>query len=245
MMTSMLNDCMPEFNNYALKNRGISVARFSLVAGLLIGTLMTTAAVAADLPVKARPLTGISAPEMNWTGFYAGVFGGYHDGKITQEGCTGLCPVNPKLTGGFVGLQAGYDHEYSNHIVAGVFGWVPLTRPKTSYDIGFGLVYDNKPRFAAVAAARFGYAFDKCLPYIFGGVGYANVEVQSGGLSWTKNYVGPVVGVGAEVALTRHISFDVRYMFSSAPKRTFDFGGGPESYGEYASNFIAGINYRF
>lgn len=221
--------------------------RSLFVAGLLLGgsLMVTTAAVAADLPVKAEPLSAMTSPAVNWTGFYVGAFGGYHYGNVTQEGCVGLCPVDPKLKGGLFGFQGGYDYEFSNHVVLGGFGWVPLTRLTASYDLGSGLIYDVRTRFAALAAARVGYAFDRWLPYVFGGVGYANIEISSGGTSWREGYFGPVVGLGVEYSLMCHVSVDFRYMYSSAPKKTYDFGGGPEQYGEFASNFLAAVNYRF
>src|SRR5665213_2313174 len=128
------------------------------IVGLLAS--LTTGAFAADLPVKARPIT----PQvMNWTGFYGGIFGGYHDGDITQQGCTGLCAVNPRLTGGLFGLQAGYDYQFSDNVVIGAFALLPLVRPTTTINIGGpGLDFHVKPRFAAVLAGRLGMAFDRC-----------------------------------------------------------------------------------
>lgn len=217
-------------------------------ATLLAAAVLNTGAMAADMPMKARGPAYVYAPEMSWTGFYMGIFGGYHAGNITQSGCVGLCPVDPKLNGGLFGLQVGYDYQFANRVVAGVFGWVPLTRPQADINIGGpGLDFHVKPTFAYVIAGRLGYAYDKWLPYVFGGLGYAKVEVHSDvtGLTPTNSYYGPVVGLGLEYAITRNISFDLRYMYSSAPLKTYDFGGGLEDYGERASNYLAAINYRF
>lgn len=216
--------------------------RGAVVVGLLAS--LTTGAVAADMPVKARPIT----PQvMNWTGFYGGVFGGYHDGNITQEGCVGLCAVDPKLRGGLFGLQAGFDYQFSNNLVVGAFGLLPLVRPTTTINIGGpGLDFHVKPQFAAVLAGRVGMAFDRWLPYVLGGAGFATVEVHSDvtGLTPSNSYVGPVFGAGVEYAFTRHVSVDFRYIYQSLPLKTYDFGGGLEQYGEHSSNFLLSLNYR-
>jgi|SRR5665213_584482 len=203
-------------------------------------------AMAADMPVKAPSY--VQAQPMNWTGPYVGVFGGYHDGNITQSGCVGLCAVDPKLNGALFGLQVGYDYQFNNHVVVGIFGWVPLTRPTATINIGGpGLDFHVNPKLAYLAAGRLGYSFDKWLPYVFGGVGYAKIEVHSDvtGLTPSNSYYGPVLGFGLEYAVTRNISVDLRYMYSSAPLKSYDFGGGLENYGEHASNYLAAVNYRF
>ena len=203
---------------------------------------------AADMPVKARvaaPANVVAAK--NWTGFYVGVFGGYHNGTITQSGCVGLCAVDPTLKGGLFGFQAGYDYQFNNNVVVGVFGWLPVTRPKGTTSIGPGLDFHVNPTSAWVAAARLGYAYDRFLPYVFAGVGYTKVDVHSDvtNITSSNSYRGPVLGLGVEYAITNNITLDLRYMYSTVPMKTYDFGGGPEDYGERASNFLASINYRF
>jgi len=212
---------------------------------LIVAVSTIGAASAADMPAKVRG--PVVDQKMSWTGFYLGLFGGYHAGNITQSGCVGLCPVDPKIEGGLFGIQAGYDYEFSNHVVLGAFGWVPLTRPKSTVSLGPGLDFHVNPTWAAVIAGRVGYAFDRWLPYVFGGVGFARVEVHSDvtGLTPSNDFTGPVVGFGVEYAILPHVSIDLRYMYSTAPKADFDFGGGVEQYGERASNFLASVNYRF
>ncbi len=192
---------------------------------------------AAPAPVRAQ--------QMNWTGFYAGLFAGYHTGNISIHGCTGFCPLDPKLDGGLAGIQFGYDRQFSNDIVAGVFGWIPVVRPDSHLDAQI-YQYDLKQRFTAIAGARVGRAFDRWLPYAFGGVEFTNLEItDSAGNSFDNDYVGLAAGVGVEYAITRHLSFDGRYMYTHLPGENFDFGGGPEKYSENGSSFLAAVNYRF
>jgi outer membrane immunogenic protein len=113
--------------------------KWAVAAAAVLGLAAQASAADLKMPVKAAGATSHQVQAHNWTGFYIGAFGGYHDGKITQSGCVGLCPVDPKITGGLFGIQAGYDYQFQNNIVLGVFGWVPLTRPKTTISIGPGL----------------------------------------------------------------------------------------------------------
>ena len=117
---------------------------------------------------------------------------------------------------------------------------------------GIGTVSDQiKQRFTAVLGARVGYAYDTWLPYAFAGLDYTGLRVTTGpGSSFAKNYdhtyVGLAAGVGVEHALTRHVSLDLRYMYTHLPSRTFNFGGGPEKYSEpNGSTLTGGITYRF
>jgi outer membrane immunogenic protein len=211
-------------------------------------TLTIQAASAADLPARmATKAPAYIAQTYNWTGVYGGIFGGYHDGDITQSGCVGMCAVDPHLRGGIFGLQAGFDYQFSNNIVTGVFGWVPLVRPETTINIGPGADFDVRPQFAAVVAGRVGYAINNWLPYAFGGVALSSVKVHSRMMNLTpsNSYTGPAFGVGVEYAFLPNWSVDLRYTYLDFPKKTYDFGGGPEQYGEHSNNFTVGLNYRF
>jgi len=224
--------------------RSVGAVAFALLAfGALGGTVAQAADIAA-MPAKAPAYVVTS--QKNWTGFYVGAFGGYHDGKITQSGCVGLCPVDPTMKGGLFGVQVGYDYQLSNNIVVGAFGWLPLSRPKSTTDIGLGITFRADPTVAWAAAARVGYAYDRWLPYVFGGVAYTHVKVTSSfNVTDSNSYVGPVLGLGLEYAITQNISIDFRYMYSSFPKKEYNFGGGPSSYGESSSNYLFAVNYRF
>lgn len=217
--------------------------RSAVAFAMALGGL-SVAAQAADMPKKA-PAYVIA--QKNWTGFYVGLFGGYHDGKITQSGCVGLCPVDPTLKGGLFGVQAGYDYQFNNNVVLGVFGLVPITRPKGTTSLGPGLDFHTNPTFAWVGAGRIGYAFDRVLPYVFGGVGYVDVDVHSDvtNITSSNKHYGPVLGLGVEFAVTRNISIDLRYMHMTSRNKTYNFGGGNADYGERASNYLASVNYRF
>ena len=56
-----------------------------LLTTISLLALAATAAVAADIPVRARQGAGLSAGRYNWTGFYLGINGGYGWGRSRLE----------------------------------------------------------------------------------------------------------------------------------------------------------------
>jgi len=94
----------------------------STIAALAIGT--ASAALAADLPVKAPPPP--PAPVWNWTGFYIGVNGGYSWGRSSRD-LNFFNPLNGvilatgtgggrDMNGGLFGGQIGYNWQSSNWV---------------------------------------------------------------------------------------------------------------------------------
>ena len=142
-------------------NGGTMFIRLIVAAAFfLISTI--SGAFAADLPEEQ---TVYPPPSMIWTGFYVGAFAGYHFSRLTQEGCTGLCPTSSDgPSGALLGVQGGYDYQFSNNVVLGAFAAVPLLRPETTVHLGGGADFKVSPQFAATAAVRLGYAMDQWLP---------------------------------------------------------------------------------
>lgn len=223
--------------------------RFGMVLAALVA--LTFPAMAADLgpmPTKAAP--GEIYAARNWTGFYLGIFGGYHAGDLKESGCVGLCALNPKLEGGLFGVQGGFDYQFSNNIVVGAFAMAPIVFPDTTINIGCaGCDFHTDGQYVVIVGGRLGYAWGRALPYVFGGAGFASVKVHADITNVTvkNDYVGPALGLGVEYRLIGNVSVDARYTYMSLPKRTYDFAppGNASQIGETSNNFTLGINYRF
>jgi outer membrane immunogenic protein len=105
------------------------------------------AAGAADLPVKAPPMTPVVAPAFSWTGFYLNGGFGYglwaaDETTIRLDGTCAVCvPQRQGGTGWFGTVGAGFDYQLNDRIVAGVFTDANLSRIK-------GTVQDEFPFFA-------------------------------------------------------------------------------------------------
>jgi opacity protein-like surface antigen len=100
---------------------------FSL--GLVAATVLSSAAVAADLPVKAfAPLP----PQPSWSGFYVGLNGGYSFGSASYSQAGGFTSTafgsnfplysagHNSLKGALAGGQAGYNWQVSNRWLFGL-----------------------------------------------------------------------------------------------------------------------------
>ncbi len=144
---------------------------------------LSGAAFASDLPRRSAPVApapvAVSAPL--FTGFYAGVVGGYRWDVIRSNDATGA------LGGSAIGLTAGYNHRVGN-IVVGVEGDVSLGRRDDS-------AFHDARQYGTVRA-RAGYAFGNLLPYVtagYAGARFAGFDGVSHGFAY---------GAGAEFAIS-------------------------------------------
>jgi outer membrane immunogenic protein len=98
-----------------------------ILGGLAASALLIAAplggASAADMPLKAPPPP---PPVMSWTGWYAGVNGGYSWGDWDSSSLAAIFPggtgARPDVKGWFGGVQAGYNWQVSSQWVLGIEG---------------------------------------------------------------------------------------------------------------------------
>jgi outer membrane immunogenic protein len=234
------------------------------VAALVLGP---TAALAADLPVKAPPPVVI----YDWTGFYIGGSAGGSLGgsnhvdpfgqNLTQEGF--------RVQGGLVGGTLGYNWQVGSFVVGfeGDASWVDE----------YGSHIDNGPSAAAVAAVdalgnplfrsftrenwlatvrgRAGYAVDNLLFYVTGGYAAAGVEAgikdaATGAtvVSATSTRSGWTGGGGIEWGFLPNWSAKFEWLFVKYQDKGFvtALGDGPRGAVTLDDNVVRfGINYRF
>lgn len=199
---------------------------------------------AADLIISDAVLYD-PAPVADWTGFYAGAFVGGHAGTVIEYVCSGLCSGDFALNGVIGGLDAGYDHQLDANWVVGAFVQLPLLKPSGSALVG-GATFTVEPQFAFAGGVRVGYAVDAFLPYAFAGVAVVNSKVTSSfGPAPTATHFGVSAGVGLEAMIADQWSIDGRYTYTGLGAATYDWGGGPEEYGENSHNLTIGAHYRF
>lgn len=200
-------------------------------------------------PLSAAPASaqGLAAGSTDWTGFYAGVWGGYHAGMIDNTSCGGTCDDNIPLNGGVVGINAGYDMMYDEDWLIGGFVTLPLTKPTATSSIFSAKV---SPNWATAAGVRIGRPMDNFLPYALVGVAVANVTVSGGATSSTATHFGGVLGAGLEFEIMDNLSLDTRYTLGLLAPATYNpFCSSPAAcysdYNEISHNFSVGLNYKF
>ena len=199
-------------------------------------------AAAADLAPRAvEPIAPVYLP-FNWTGFYVGAQAGYQFGKISgpfeNSAQTGSAPYSIDTDGGVFGGFAGYNHQFSNFVVGaeGDANFVVGTK-KTDRNLPFTFFGAGAPAgFADIGGEqtwnaslrlRAGYAFDRFLPYVTGGVAFGNVKTfyapagLPDALTQETDRVGWTIGAGMEYAITDHILARLEYRYADLGKKSF------------------------
>jgi outer membrane immunogenic protein len=243
------------------------------VAGLL---LAGGSALAADIPRKSQAAPPViqQLPMFTWTGFYAGLSGGYafETGKSSLSGspdllATGLTPGAAKTLGdGFmIGATVGYNQQFGM-FVAGLeadLSYVDLGRTVTSSNGGLTTTFSQDANYLGTVRGRLGVAFDRLLVYGTGGLAFGDQKASTNlaglGAAWTggKDAVrfGYVIGAGMEYAFTNNWSAKVEYLYYDLGKANYlspQVAGAAvpgvfgDSRAEAKGNLVrAGLNYRF
>lgn len=215
------------------------------------------AANAADLPVKAA--RSVVAPFFGWTGFYAGVEGGYawsRDRTVEFDLGGQLTGFSQRFrpAGGFGGVHVGYNHQLDRFVV-GIEGDADFGRVNAGF-VNSGIFhYDARKEWEASVRGRLGYTpIDRLLLYVTGGVAFTELKY-----SWadTAGFLAPVdaslskagwtAGIGGEAALTNRVTARVEYRYSDFGTTRFDWPAVPGSYEQHPrfQSVRGGVSVRF
>src|SRR5829696_3241999 len=121
------------------------------------------AAKATDLRIPDPP-----SPHYNWTGFYAGVFGGGAYAAWAADYCrNGACRHAEGQAGGFaVGVYGGYNYQFAiRYVIGGEFDWGKSSSSRDEHIFGDSAVLSGFGAFGS-ARLRAGYAFDRLLALV-------------------------------------------------------------------------------
>ena len=222
---------------------------------------MAGTAYAADL-VTELPI----ASTYNWTGGYVGAQAGYAWGDsvggdylISSGASDATGGVDPS---GFIGgLHAGYNHQFTNNVVLGIEGDINFANIKGSMDPLHNSAGAPFPPNSASAKMdwngsvrlRAGYAIDRFLPYITGGVAFGRYEftpdyAATGPIPGSKTQTGWTIGAGLEYALTDHLTTRIEYRYTDFGKATYDIPGFAlyETRAKLTTNDVRiGLTYKF
>jgi outer membrane immunogenic protein len=214
-------------------------------AGILTLAALNPAA-AADLSRRYQPPPPVQAPIMaqvyNWTGFYVGVNGGGAWGQ-SDWSRTG----NFDVSGGLVGGTVGYNWQ-AGPWVLGVEGDLDWTNINGNTSNGCAPGCKTSNDWLGTARGRVGYAFDRFLPYITGGLAVGNVQANLAGVDVAKSTnAGWTAGAGVQFAINNQWSLKAEYLYVDLG--TFNCGVAcgttPNEVGFTSHIGRAGINYRF
>jgi outer membrane immunogenic protein len=229
------------------KNSKNGLNRIALVPAIaLLGFAAVGPARASDLSVaplyKAPPV--VAAPAYNWSGFYVGVNGGGGWGTSNWNSAGSL-----NVSGAVIGGTAGVNWQMG-HAVLGLEGdvdWSNLKGTATSAFCPAGCTTNND--WLATVRGRAGYAFDRFLPYVTGGVAVGDIKASTPGFAGaTQTNAGWTAGGGVELALTNNWTAKAEYLHVDLGNMNcgFNCGVAPNNSVSLKSDVVrGGVNFRF
>jgi outer membrane immunogenic protein len=193
-------------------------------AGLLALAAATSPAAAADLPPRlpvAKAPAYIPPSVYNWTGFYIGVNGGYGWGQSEHsDTLLGVSTGDFDLSGGLVGGTVGFNYQAGPWVwgLEGDLDWANIQGTSGTFLTGAGLTsYATELRWLSTVRGRLGYAFDRVLPYVTGGlaVGDVRADINTPGATATgsNTQIGWTVGAGVEYGITPNVTAKIEYNY--------------------------------
>ncbi len=215
--------------------------RFVLAAAAV--ALSIGAANAADMRGPAMPAKAPAyvAPIYNWTGFYAGLNGGGGWGHASVSG-----PLSTggdfNTSGGLIGGTLGYNYQVGQ-AVFGLEGDIDWANIKGSATCAAGVTCEAKNTWLGTARGRIGYAFDRFMPYVTGGLAVGDVKTEATGLgSASTTKAGWTLGGGVEAAIAGPWTVKAEYLYVDLKNASAPAGSSTD----FRTNVVrGGINYRF
>lgn len=219
----------------------------SLLLASTVVLIAATGAKAADAIVYEEPAPVVAAPVFSWNGAYLGGQIGYGWGKSRFGDDTGS--INLKPDGFLGGLYAGYNFDLGNSVVLGIDGDVTYNNLKDSNTFLGDTYLESKLRWSGAVRARAGYAVDRFLPYIAGGVAFGSVKNTIGddevSFSQSKTLTGWTAGAGVDYAATDNVIVRLEYRYTDYGHKSFDVDG-ESTRNKFKTNEVRlGVAYKF
>jgi outer membrane immunogenic protein len=211
--------------------------------GVLIAAQCAAAADLSVAPLYKAPPAPL--PQVyNWTGLYVGANGGGGWGNSWwNANTTGI-----NLSGAMVGGTAGYNVQFGNTVfgLEGDIDWQHLSGTAATPLCPGCTTSDN---WLSTVRGRIGYAFDRVMPYVTGGLAVGDIRAAAPGFSGgSSTNAGWALGAGVEIALPGNWTAKAEYL--RVDLGSFNCGTGcstsPTGNVSLQENvFRAGVNYHF
>lgn len=159
---------------------------------------MIGAADAESVPKRSSPRIGepyappsLDAAVPNWTGWYVGVHGAWHDEDAWA-----------------LGGHGGYQYQWESRLVLGLEADVAY-QWSDSFDVSNATA---TPEWSGTVRARAGYAVGNLLPYGTAGWGWKSFSMEGDPASSHETVDGFVWGGGVDARLTKVLSARLEYL---------------------------------
>ncbi|MET3925835.1 outer membrane protein [Devosia sp. 2618] len=228
-----------------------------LSASATFAVLSVSGVMAQNLSLSQADPIAMGTSDFSWTGFYAGVNGGYGWGNLTTTNLDEHETFD--VNGGIGGVQVGYNQDFGGFVlgIEADFGISNVTKSVDFYDQGifFGTA-TNGVRNLATVRGRAGVAIDRLLPYITGGLAVGSGQLQYNLLGETfgstQTHVGWSLGAGLEYAVSDRLTVRAEYLYTDLGTAHYDAASKPPFFlGTPFDNKInfgtvrGGINFKF
>jgi outer membrane immunogenic protein len=233
-----------------------------LTVAAVLASVAAGSAIAADLPSRNAPPPMLSpAPVYNWSGFYVGGNAGVgwaNGGNVTvHDPVLGSKSINVSSHSGFIGGgQIGYNFQAGEFVygletdiqwadVGSKVNWGPYGR--------LGVSTGGSGGYFGTLRGRAGYAIDRTLLYLTGGLAYGGLN-SSPLTGNAGSNVGYALGGGVEYAFTQNWTAKLEALYinlSNGNAKTIYVTNGGLVYPISASNgngggvVRVGVNYKF
>lgn len=183
----------------------------ALPAVALLGLVDIAPADAADLsvaPLYKAPPAPVVAPAYNWSGFYLGANGG---GGWSTSHWDSVGSTNG--SGVVVGGTAGLNWQTGRAVfgLEGDIDWSNVKGSTTSAACPAGCTTQND--WLATVRGRAGYAFDRVMPYVTGGLAVGDIKASTPGFAGVnQTNAGWTAGGGLEFALSNNWTAKAEYL---------------------------------
>jgi outer membrane immunogenic protein len=225
--------------------------KLSFATAAIVALGAVNVASAADL--AARSYTKAPAPAAvgyNWSGFYAGVMGGY--GWSDRVRLDGFAVSTNEINGGFGGGTIGYNWQTPGSMwLWGLEVDAAGSAIKYREALLPNLIFEDKVRAFGSVTGRVGVTAGAALFYAKGGYAWANNQVSLtvpnvATVSESKTHSGWTVGAGVEYMFASNWSLKGEYMYADYGNARYgDATTGFTNLGLTTHTVKGGINYHF
>ena len=198
--------------------------RHAILGSVAATALLSSAALAADLPSRKAPLEAPVAG-FSWTGFYLGANVGYGFGNTDiglNLGRIGSGSLSGIGANGFTGgLTAGFDWQFAQNFVVGLAVDGNLSDINTKLSAG-GFNANAKFENSWAVRGRLGYLVSPAT-MLYGTAGWAqtSTKLSAPGFSASQNFNGTVVGAGIEHRLGGNWFANAEYLYTFYNSKSF------------------------
>lgn len=229
--------------------------RFLMLSSSAVISFIATSAYAADaistqepVPVYTAPISAV--PAFTWSGAYIGgqigytmtkgkySFGDFGEAKGKSEGFLG-------------GIYAGSNFDIGNNVILGAdLDFTTGSKKAPDNDADYAAYVTTQTRWTGATRARIGYAADRFLPYIAGGLAIGSFKdgLTTPFMEFKSDKVrtGWTIGGGVDYAFTDNVILRAEYRYTDFGKQSFDLGNSLDFSRKLSSNDIrVGVAYKF